>query len=201
MKPARLSDTSQITEKPEWVSWDDIHEVLWQAHSKNREEGVVMRYPSLPGEEIRKRVEGKGKMFVAILSEKLIGTSAVIFKDKSLWCGKGKYAYCCFDSVLPQLQGTGVYRKLCQKREEFVKNEGVSRMLLDTNESNNREKIVVVKAGFKPVDLVWWTDHYNVVFVKWLNGCPLSNFRCKLGFSVRKIMVKTKRFIKTLFKG
>ena len=196
-----MNSEIQTLEKPDWISWDDIHEVLWKAHAKNREKGIVMRYPSLPGEEIRKRVEGKGMMLVAISNGKLIGTSAVVFKDKSLWCGKGKYAYCCFDSVLPQLQGTGVYRKLCEKREELAKNEGISRMLLDTNESNNREKAVVVKAGFKPVDLVWWTDHYNVVFVKWLNGCPHSDFRCKLEFSLRKMMVKSKQFIKTLFKG
>lgn len=41
----------EIVEKPEWVSWDDIHDVVWKAHENNRKKGVIMSYPSLPGEK------------------------------------------------------------------------------------------------------------------------------------------------------
>ena len=33
-------------EKPDWVSWETIHDVLWEAHAENRKNGVFMRYPS-----------------------------------------------------------------------------------------------------------------------------------------------------------
>ena len=193
-----MDNSIQIVEKPEWISWDDIHNLLWQAHAKNRENGVYMRYPSLPGDEIRQRVEGKGKMLVALLEGELVGTSALVFVDKSLWCGKGKYAYCCFDSVSPRLQGRGVYKKLCEEREKYAMATGVSRMLLDTNERNQREIMVVENAGFKRVDVKWWGDHLSIVFVKWLKGCPYSDFRCKFEFEKWKRSDKIKRILKSL---
>ena len=67
-----------IIEKPEWVSWDEIHEVLWKAHEKNRENGVFMSYPSLSGDEIKRRVENNGKMFIALDGQNVVGTVALI---------------------------------------------------------------------------------------------------------------------------
>ena len=49
-----MDSSIQIIEKPDWVSWDEIHEVLWKAHENNRENGVFMSYPSLTGDEIKK---------------------------------------------------------------------------------------------------------------------------------------------------
>ena len=43
-----------IIEKLEWVSWDEIHDVLWKAHERNRANGGLMSYPSLSGEELKK---------------------------------------------------------------------------------------------------------------------------------------------------
>lgn len=195
-----MNNDLQIIEKPDWVSWDDIHEILWEAHAENRAKGVYMRYPSLPGNEIRQRIEGKGKMFVAVEKEKLIGTAALVFKDKSLWCGKGTYGYCCFASVLPSKQGGGVYKALCDHREQLARNAGVDRMLMDTNENNKLECSIVKKAGYKPVGMSFWNDHYNIVFVKWLDGCPFSDFRCYMEFTRNKVVVKTKQFVRSLIK-
>ncbi len=61
-------------EKPEWVSWDEIHEVLWKAHEKNREKGIIMASPSLSCEEIKNKIGNKGKMFLAIVGDKVVGT-------------------------------------------------------------------------------------------------------------------------------
>lgn len=184
-----------ILEKPDWVSWDDIHELLWEAHTQNRKNGVIMKYPSLPGEEIKKRIEGKGLMLVAMKGKQLIGTSALIVKNMSLWCGKGEYAYFCFDSVAPEFQGKGVYKQLNQKRERMAKKLGMSRLLLDTNEGNGREINVVKKAGFKNVAIKRYDEHFNVVFVKWLEKCPYSNFRCEFEFIKQKIKLKAKTFL------
>jgi len=49
-----MKDTDlHIIEKPEWVSWDEIHDVLWKAHAENREKGMNMNLPALPAEQIR----------------------------------------------------------------------------------------------------------------------------------------------------
>lgn len=185
-----MSNIIQIMEKPDWVTWDDIHDVLWRAHERNRENGIIMRYPSLPGNEIRKRIEGKGKMLVAFEGNKIVGTSAIIFKEQNMWCGKGQYAYCCFDSVVPTMQGKGVYRRLCNQREKEARSKGVGRMLLDTNEMNQREIDVVLRNGFKKVAYRFWNDHYNVVFVKWLEKCPYPTWYIKLRFFASKTIIK-----------
>lgn len=187
-----MNSEIQILEKPDQVSWDDIHELLWQAHEKNRKKGILMRYPSLPGDEIRKRIEGNGKMLVAVKDGQLVGTSAIVVKEQSLWCGKGKYAYCCFDSVLPNMQGLGIYKELCLQREREALAAGINRMLLDTNESNDREIEVVLKSGFRKVSMRFWNDHYNIVFVKWLNKCPYPVWFIKLRFLISKSSTKTR---------
>ena len=68
----------QIIEKPDWVSWDEIHEVLWESHAENREKDIINSFPSLSGDELRKFVGDKGKMFVAMDGKKVVGTAAVL---------------------------------------------------------------------------------------------------------------------------
>lgn len=182
----------QIVEKPEWVSWDDIHNVLWTAHADNRNKGVVMRYPSLSGEEIRLKIEGHGKMLVALDETKVVGTAAIIVKGAKYWCGKGNYAYICFASVLPEYNGKGIYKALDIKREEIALSMGLERMLGDTHENNTHRLVIAKKAGYRFVDYKPYGDHFNVVMVKWLNGCPYSSFRCEVAFHMRKWSVKTR---------
>ena len=189
----------QIIEKPDWVSWEDIHQVLWAAHADNRNNGVVMRYPSLSGEEIRKKIEGNGKMLCAIVDGKLVGTAAIIRKKATIWYGEGTYAYVCFASVLKEYNGKGIYKSLDLRREELAVSMGLDMMIGDTHEGNVHRLAIAKKAGYKFVDFKFYNDHYNVVMVKWLNGCPYSSFRCKYEFLKRKLIVKAKRSLKSLF--
>lgn len=190
----------QIIEKPVWVSWDEIHDVLWKAHADNRNNGVVMRYPSLSGEEICQKIEGNGKMLCAIADGKVVGTAAIIVKSSHLWCGKGNYAYCCFASVLPEYNGKGIYKALDLKREELALTLQLTRMLGDTHENNKHRLDIAKKAGYKFVDYKYYKNHYNVVMVKWLNGCPYTEFRCKFEFLKRKLQVKIKQTTKSILR-
>ncbi len=177
----------KIIEKPDWVSWDEIHNVLWKAHEQNRQKGMNMAFPALPGEKIREKIEGHGKMLVAMDGQKIVGTAAIIVKAGRLWCGKGDYAYCCFASVLPEYNGKGIYKALDLKREELALSMQLTRMLGETHENNKHRLDIAKKAGYKFVDLkVTSTDHYDVMMVKWLNGCPYSNWYIKCQFLIRK---------------
>lgn len=195
-----MNQNIQIIEKPEWVSWDEIHNVLWKAHEKNRQNGIIMAFPALPGEKIREKIEGHGKMLVALDGEKVVGTAALAIKQYSLWCGKGSYAYCCFASVLPEYNGKGIYKALDLKREELALTLQLTRMLGDTHENNKHRLDIAKKAGYKFVDYKYYKNHYNVVMVKWLNGCPYSEFRCKIEFHKRKLKVKIKQATKSILR-
>ncbi len=185
----------QVVEKPDWVSWDDIQEVVWKAHETNRQRGINMRFPTLPGEEIRKHIEGDGKMFVALDGKKVIGTAAVNRKKANLWCGKGDYAYFCFASVLPEYSGQGLYKQLCEFVEKESINKGLFRVMFDTHEKNTRMSDINLKHGYKKVSYKRYDDHNNIIFVKWLEGCPYSNSRCLIEYTI----VKTKAVIRNFF--
>lgn len=189
-----MNSKIQIVEKPDWVSWDDIHDVVWEAHAQNREKGIVMRYPSLKGEEIRQRIEGKGKMFVALDGSTLVGTAGFSVKKSSLWCGKGCYGYYCFAAILPSYRKRGIYHLLCKIREEDLAKQGIHRIMMDTHEGNKRELALAQKQGFIPVDYVFRKDHYNVLMVKWLEDCPYSRFWCSLNYHIRRLVVKIRSF-------
>ena len=176
----------QILEKPDWVSWEDIHNVLWKAHEENRERGVFMRYPSLSGEEIREMIEGKGKMFVVMDGVIPVGTAAYLEKTESLWCGNGLYGYYCFASLLPSYRNKGIYPKLCEVREKELLDQGINRIIMDTHRDNIRELELAKKQGFIPIDYVERKNHFGVVLVKWLDGCPYPLLICKVRFLLGK---------------
>ena len=186
-----MDSSIRICLKPESISWDEIHEVIWQSHEENRQNGVVMRYPSLPGDEIQKRIGVDGRMLVALTEEgKLIGTGAVLPKRATLWFGTDTFAYCCFASILPMYAGKGIYKEMCRRQEEIAREMGLDKMLFDTHEKNARNLGHSVKAGYKFVGLKYYWDHFNVVMVKWLDGCPYSDFRCAFHYHLRSAFVR-----------
>ena len=186
----------QIIEKPEWVSWNEIHDVIWKAHESNRQQGINMRFPALPGEEIKKRVEGNGKMYVALDGNKVVGTAAFRTKKANLWCGKGSYAYYCFASVLPEYRGKGINGQLYEHIESESLRNGLSRIMFDSHEKNSRIAEINQRHGYKKVSYKRYDDHYNIVFVKWLDGCPYSESRCKVEFAIQKLKEKAKTLIR-----
>lgn len=186
----------QVIEKPDWVSWDEIHDVIWKAHESNRQQGINMRFPALPGEEIRKRVEGNGKMFVALDGKKVVGTAAFRIKKANLWCGRGTYAYYCLASVSPEYRGKGINGQLYEHIESESSRNELSRIMFDTHEMNSRIAEINQKHGYKKVSYKRYDDHYNIIFVKWLDGCPYSESRCKVEFAIQKLKEKAKAFIR-----
>lgn len=177
----------EVIEKPDWVSWDDIHEVLWKAHAQNRERGINMAFPALPGDLIQKKIEEElGKMFVAMNNNIVVGTGAILIKNNSFWWNKDSYVYCCFDSVLPEFRGHGIYMQIELKQEEEAIANKIKLLMFDTHESNKRMLLINKKNGFKAVDIKVCRDHYNIVMVKWLNGCPYSDWYIRSQFLLRK---------------
>lgn len=197
-----MDNSIQIVEKPDWVLWDDIHEVLVKAHAQNRANGINMKKPTLPGERIAKEIGNEGKMFVALDGNRVIGTAAVVPIIKSYWCGKNVDKYACvhFDAILPEYNGKGIFKKLDIEREKTALSWGIDKMMGDTHEQNYHRLEIAKKSGYKFVDCKFCGDHYNVVWVKWLNGCPYSDFRCWYEFHKRKLILKVKTKIKSLIK-
>ena len=156
-----------------------------------------MRYPSLSGVEIEKKLGAEGRMLVAMNEHnELVGTAAIIPKETTLWFGKHEFAYCCFAAVLPEYNGKGVYKEMCRIQEDMERNMGLHMMLFDTHEKNVHNISNSIKAGYRAVDIKHYDNHYNVVMVKWLDGCPYSPLQCRIHFLKRQVIVHFHTFLK-----
>lgn len=180
----------KIIEKPDWVSWDDIHEVLWKAHAENRKKGIFMSYPSLSGEEIRKKIGDNGKMFLAIEGNKVVGTLALLVKSGKQWYNYGQYGYLCFGAVLPEYSGKGIYRSLYQLVEITARQMELSVLTRDTNEKNARMLKITKQEGYHFVEFKAYKDHFNIVRAKWLEKCPYSLWYIKIRYLISVLKTK-----------
>ena len=178
----------QVVEKPEWVSWDEIHNVLYEAHAENRAKGIIMRKPTLPGEEIKKEIGEKGVMLVAMDGKEVVGTAALLEKEGKTWYNKGNYGYLCFDSILPAYCGRGIYKLLCEKREEIAREKGLDKLSFDTHLRNFHVIEINRSQGFLPVSIKVLPDHWNAIFFKWMNGCPFPEKLIERKFKLSKLL-------------
>lgn len=185
-----------VIPKPSTMSWELISHLLRTAHQENVEKGVFMPYPFLEPEEIREKIESRnGVMFVAMVDDKLVGTGAVIILNAKLWCGSGQYGYHCFDAVLPEYAGKGVFKALASSQEEYVKAHHVDRIFFDTHEKNYRMIEVSGKSGYEFVEYRIRKDHNSVLMVKWFDRPPYSHFLCRMTFLKMKYMKKLRHLL------
>ena len=116
----------KVMPKPDWVSWDDIHELLLKAHKKNIEQGIILGYPQMPGEKIKQKLGEEGCCWVALDGDKLVGTTSVTyFQGKSWWNRGKKVAHGCFTGILREYQGIGIIEELNAKKYEHIRSMGV----------------------------------------------------------------------------
>lgn len=182
----------KIIEKPDWISWDDIHELLLEAHKKNFEKGIVTRYALMPGEEIKKKLGEEGMCWVALCGNKLVGTDAVRFyKGNSWWNKDKKVAHGCFTGILKDYQGIGIMDEFNQLFREYIRKMGADMSEGDTAEGNRAMRKIMEKGGSKPVSFIApQSNHYSVRYVKWLNGCPFSDQHIERYFKIARFLTK-----------
>ena len=186
-----MGNNIQIIEKPDWVSWDEIREVLWKSHAENRENGINNALPSKSSDEIRRFVGDKGKMFVALDGKKVIGTAAVIIKNSRRWYTNGDYAYVCLGAILPEYRRQRVYFHVEKATEVYAKSS-CSLLINDMHENNLKIQKLRLREGFQHVAYKACKDHYNVVMAKWFNGCPYPHWYIKFRFQLSKLYLKTR---------
>lgn len=194
-----------IIPKPDNISYDDIHNLLLEAHKKNYKKGIVLGYTKFTGEEIMKKLGDEGQSWVALCAGKLVGTTSVTFFKGTSWWNKGKkVAHGCFTGILNQYQGLGIMEELNQKKYEYIVNHGADMNEGDTAETNYTVLKVFGREGYKIVSYYAPpTDHYNVRIVKWINGCPFSdafiNRRFKIAKRLTHIQYKPGRIERSRF--
>ena len=183
-----------ITEKPDSISFEVIHNVLWKANEGNRKAGFILRTSQLSPEQLQNRIGEKGKCFVALDGDKVVGTISVRIINRNKWYYKGEMPDYMLAAVLPEYQGRHINSMLAKKVFEFAKKSGYKAIELDTAEGNVNAINVYKHQGFELVDYLSKTglDHYSVVMVKWLEKCPYTEIKRKAVYSLRRAYIRTK---------
>ncbi len=180
----------QIIQQPEWISDDEIADVLHDAHQTTLAAGMHYTVLNQNGEDIRNRLGTDGCFFVALLDGKeLLGVSGVSFYEKSnAWYAKGKpYAEVKLEGVKNAYKGMGINGMLHRKIYDYAF-ERVNVLITHTAEKN---KLVIrndLNRGWKKVDFNSWrtTDYYSVIMAKWKNECPYSQLHCTIRYYMKK---------------
>lgn len=175
----------RIQEKPDWVEWNDIHDILFNAHKANRDRGIFMRTSVLTGEELKKRL-GDGICLVAFVGGKLAGTASIKFIQRNRWYAHEVIGDLMLIGILPEYKGLGIYKRLYTSLEDIAKQNKLNILELDTNENNITMQKISLGWGFKYVSMFAspYVKHYSVVMAKWLNGCPYSDLYLKIRYAV-----------------
>lgn len=192
-------------EKPENITFDEIHELLWDANQKNRDDGFVLSTSEMSGNQLKKRIGADGHCFVALIDNQLVGTLSLRYLQRNSWFAKGKIADYMLAGVHPDFQGKHINTALSELAFETASKDGCDAIELDTAENNTHAIEVYRHLGFKKVSYKANPsgDHYSVIMMKWLNGCPFSPLYISLRFHIKKCLVmifytpgKKKRFRK-----
>lgn len=180
-----------IIEKPLEISWETIHEVLLAAHQENRSKGIIMAYSVQEGDKIKEIIEDSGGiMFVALDENKVVGTLGVEVKKENRWYNKGLCAYYVFGSLLPEYRGMGIFQKLNEQSNSWVKEKGLPMIVSATHEKNKRMIQIWKETGFKKVHFRAGSDHYNVYVARYLRIPAPSNFTAFCMFNISKLFYK-----------
>ncbi len=185
-----MNNTSiQIIEKPDWISWEDIKQCLYEAHAPNREHGINMSHYLWPAEKMKQSLGENGVMLVALDGRKIVGTAGYVEKMHKSWYHGDKYAYACFDGVIPSYTGKGIFGSLDKIREEKIRENGYSTIVFDTHSQNVRRQKKAIKQGYKYVSFFKAKsgDHYSVIMVKWLKGRKYSSLYIETRFYLSKL--------------
>lgn len=166
----------KIEQKPDWVSWSDIKNCLYESHAVNRAKGINMLLYKASPSQLHEYIGANGVMLVALDGKKLVGTGGICERNDKLWCTKGNYLQICLVGILPEYSGHGIFRQLLDNLEKIAVNRKSPIILTTTHEKNKRKIEISITNGYQIIGYSRVEDHYNVVMAKWLYECPYVKF-------------------------
>ena len=182
----------EITIKPDWISLEQITELLHDAHTSTAGEGMHFQAYSQTVEDTKRRLGNDGLFFVALCDGVLAGCAAVVFHPKSSkwYCTDKEYAEIKMVAVGSRFKGMGISNSLYRALEKHAFTR-CGLVIMNTAEEN---RIVVdsnLRHGWKLIDYLSWcnTDYYSVIMGKW-EKCPYSDRYVDRRYHLRKLMVR-----------
>lgn len=181
-----------VIEKPNTISYEEIHNILYRSHEENRILGIIMNSTRISADVLKERIGECGKCFLAVDGDKIAGTVSVSIKESKRWYHKGKIANLKFLGVVPEYKGKGVATLLMGRVDQFAIENGLDVIELDTAENNHHAIEIYERKSYHLVSYFSSPNakHYSVVMAKWLEKCPYSNSYMKIRFYFRKFYIR-----------
>lgn len=182
-----------ITERPENITFEDIHQLLVISHKELAEtKGLAMRAAAFDGNRLRNRVGPTGKTFVALDDGVLVGTVSIREIKRNSWYAHGKIAELISVGTLPEYRGKHIFTMLYKEALAYAKEKAYPLIELDTAEKNTNAIDVYQHLGFCLVDLkaTKGSDHYSVVMAHWIGNASYSEALCKIIYWFRRQLVR-----------
>lgn len=186
-----------IVEKPESISFQQIHDLIYSAHENNRANGIVVSTTKLDAKGIQNYLGKSGKCYVALIDGKLVGTTSYRILSVNAWYYKGPVLDKILVAVDPEYQGQKISTILHKKLEDQATFLGIKVMTLDTQEENKAMRANSESLGFKYVDYYRSkrnTKHYCVHMVKWLDNQPFMNWYLNSRFKLKRMYIRIIEF-------
>ena len=144
-----MSSEIIVMEKPDSVSWDSIHDVMWSAHESTRKDGINYPQAEMTGNEIKEFIEGhNGHCVVAMDKDVVVGTMSYYITDVNTKLFKGKFLMLALAGNSPEYKGRGVFSKIYNECYNFAKANGLEGILFGTAEKNHTMRKIFEKKGF-----------------------------------------------------
>lgn len=178
-KPLVERNGLDIYEKPYFVSYKDIQALLDEAHQVNLRKG--MRYATMgqPVEKLRQKVLNS-KVYVALLSGKLVGTATIQFRSINHWYHNGEVGLLKLLGVSSDMQGRGVCSLLLSEILKASNDHNLQLLVSDSAEQNKAIERLYLKKGFYVVDCCKYPSNnfVSTVYALWLNeSCPWGKLK------------------------
>lgn len=189
-----MNQKIEIVVRPEWITYDDIHTLLFKAHETNRKEGFHVKTADMDAQILEQYIGKNGACFVALDGEKLVGCTAVRIVSRNNRFASGPVADQILVAVLPEYSGNHVSSALHEKIVAFAKEHGLSQIELRTAADNHKMQRACLKWGFRYINFAAYSniDHYTVVMMKWLIENPYSEKRLNLLYGMKKVYIKVR---------
>lgn len=177
-----LLDELIIIPKPDYITWEEISELLHLGYSQRAKEGLHYSAVDQPVEKTIERV-GDGVCLVALLNGKLVGTESYKLIEKSKlnfkkWYYDERFYYLHSLTVHPDFTKQGIGSKIRNTiKQEAIKNN-IDSLISDTAIHAKWLIKWYDRQGHKKVGLVSHptTNYYSVVMRTPIKGKNYSNF-------------------------
>lgn len=184
-----------IEEKTEAVSFEQIAEVLHDAHRSNIEKGMRFASAFITGEEIREEVGEEGTIYLIRQEAEIAAVGAIKYRQWNKWFCKDTLCGNIFlVGVREKYKGYGLSKMMYHKLEEIIFQK-CEIATMNTAVNNTIMLQSRLHDGWRYVDFFSHkgVDFYSIMLAKWHGQCPYSNRECQYRYLIRKALIKMQK--------